>query len=191
MIDIFVTFGVRCSLYLRLLLKLCFIGLQMEITGELTSGISDIFDLLVRTMSCLFPHRQWYYALPLGLLSPQPPQHPPCSHSSVWQSQCLQNKSFPLAGVESLKQKQRGSNGQFQRTREESSHKDKGWLIFSDCKHQEYIASFGIVFTSSSKSCRTHHWQNVIKAKVHSCIESLQEKRLTSVEHIFASSTWS
>lgn len=132
-----ITLGLRCSFHPRLLLKGCFVVFQMGVNGQLASRISDIFNLLVRTLSYFLLHSAWPQAPPLGPLSRQPPQPPPCSHSSVWQSLCLQSKSCPLAGVEPLKRKQRDKSGQSQRARREPSYKDQGWSLSSDFKCQE------------------------------------------------------
>lgn len=117
----------------------------MDLQGRLTC-LSD---------SCIasFPTACDPEALPLWLLSPRPPQPPPCSHSSGWPSRCLQNKSCPRAVVEPLKQKQRGKSGQSQRVREEPARKDRVWSVSSDTKHQEHTGNSGIRFTASSSYC--------------------------------------
>lgn len=182
-LGLIVTFGLRCSFHLWLLLKRCFTVLQMGVHRELASRVSDIFNLFVRPVSCFLPHSPWPQALPLGLLSPRPPQPPPCSHSSVQQSPCLRSKSCPLAGVEPLKAKQRDKSGQSQRARGEPSHKDQGWSVSSDSKCQEVHWQFwNNVHEFLQFLHDLCHRRKEIKAKVHSRTKSLQVKGLTSME---------
>lgn len=172
MIGIFIiTFGLKCLLHLRVLLKWCFIGLQ-----ELASRISDIFDLLVGPMRCLFPHSLWPEVLPLGPLSLQPPQRPPCSHSSGWQSPCLQNKSCPQAVVEPWKQKQRGKSGQSQRVRKEPSYKDQVWSDSSDTKLSGVCWQFWNSVYRFLQFLHDPCHRQGIKAEVGLCTKCLQDR---------------
>lgn len=151
-LGLILTFGLRCSFHLWLLLKRCFTVLQMGVHGELASRISDIFNLFVRPVSCFLPHSPWPQALPLGLLSPRPPQPPPCSHSSVQQSPCLRSKSCPLAGVEPLKAKQRIKVVSLREPEESLPTKTKAGPFPQTLNVRKSIGNFGITFMSSSSS---------------------------------------